>query len=306
MADAKELEECSKIAQKVAREAGDIIIQGRRKGFSMSNKIGVDLVTEVDKACEDLIIGTLKQRFPAHKFIGEETAELVANPDGTLFLTEAPTWLIDPLDGTTNFVTGQNDVVVSIALVVKKEIVMGVIFNPFFQEMYSAVKGQGAYCNQEKISVGSESDLTKIVVMNNLGPGRGAEFIEKSTKRIECLLKKGIRGFRCGGSCAMNMCYVASNRLGLYYEVGYGGPWDAAAGKILIEEAGGVALDAPNNGPFRLMAGPGNVICGNAAVCAQVQSVLQESDKSNKKQPSLIPLCVGLGILACGMIALRR
>jgi len=117
-----------------------------------------------------------------------------------------PTWIVDPLDGTTNFVTGQNDVVVSIACWSGREPSVGVIFNPFLNEMYTAIAGHGALCNGTPIHVGQESDLSKVVVMNNVGASRDLAFVSASARRIERVLAAGVRGLRLGGSCAMNMC----------------------------------------------------------------------------------------------------
>lgn len=108
--------------------------------------------------------------------------------------------------GTTNFVTGQNDVVVSIACWRNGEPAVGVIFNPFLDEMYTAVAGGGARCNGKPIHVGRESDLSKVVVMNNVGASRDAAFVSASVRRLERVLSAGVRGLRLGGSCAMNMC----------------------------------------------------------------------------------------------------
>ncbi len=151
-ADDAMLQECLQLAQEVAREAGRMIREAHERRADESVKIeskgslapgnmSVDLVTETDKACEDYIIGTLKKRFPSHVFIGEESS--FTGPDGAplgpLELSEAPTWIIDPLDGTTNYVHGYPLVTVSIGLAVGRELVLGVIHNPLLDQMCSAV-----------------------------------------------------------------------------------------------------------------------------------------------------------------------
>lgn len=108
--------------------------------------------------------------------------------------------------GTTNFVTGQNDVVVSIGCWVAGVAQVGVIFNPFHNECFTATAGGGAYCNGKVIHVSEECDLSKVVVMNNIGPSRDVRFVATSTRQLEKVLTAGVRGLRCGGSCAMNMC----------------------------------------------------------------------------------------------------
>ena len=144
------LKECLQLAQEVAREAGRMIREAHERRDDESVKIeskgslatmSVDLVTETDKACEDYIIGTLKKRFPSHVFIGEESSFTGPDggPAGPLELSEAPTWIIDPLDGTTNYVHGYPLVTVSIGLAVGRELVLGVIHNPLLDQMCAAV-----------------------------------------------------------------------------------------------------------------------------------------------------------------------
>ena len=148
-ADAALLQECLGLAKQVAREAGRMIREAheKRDGEALSveskaDKNSVGLVTATDKACEEYIIGTIKKRFPGHAFIGEESS--FAGPDGKppsgpLELSTLPTWIIDPLDGTTNYVHGYPLVTVSIGLAVSRELVLGVIYNPLLDQMCAAV-----------------------------------------------------------------------------------------------------------------------------------------------------------------------
>mmetsp|Transcript_28152 Transcript_28152/g.73797 ORF Transcript_28152/g.73797 Transcript_28152/m.73797 type:complete len:284 (-) Transcript_28152:472-1323(-) len=264
-------------AETLARKAGALFLAARvRGGFGMTSKGGVDLVTEVDEAAEKLILDGLGKAFPTHDLVGEETSGLGGEAEGPFpFSGDGnPVWIVDPLDGTTNFVTGQNDVVVSIACWASGAPVVGVIFNPFLDECYTATAGGGAFCNGKAIRVNPESDLSKVVVMNNVGACRDPVFVSASTHRLEKILLAGVRGLRLGGSCAMNMCYVASARMGVYFERGFGGPWDVAAGILIVREAGGVVCTLANS-PLELRAGKGEVLCGNAAVCTAISAIVE-------------------------------
>jgi inositol-phosphate phosphatase/L-galactose 1-phosphate phosphatase len=274
-------------AKEVALEAGRMIREAheaRERGGSEALSHGnvknnqtfagerqVDLVTATDKACEDHIIGTLKQRYPTHVFIGEESS---ATAHGPLLLGDAPTWIIDPLDGTTNFVHGYPLVTVSIGLAVRGELVLGVIYNPILQELASATRGGGATLNGLPVRVGSATGVASALVCNNFGASRAPGVNALNTSRLLALLEDGVRGLRNSGSAAQNMLHVACGRLDAYYEEGFGGPWDVAAGKVIIEEAGGVCASVMG-GAFELRAGKGEVLCGNREVVADIARVLK-------------------------------
>lgn len=285
-ADDSMLQECLQLAQEVAREAGRMIREAHERRADESVKIeskgslapgnmSVDLVTETDKACEDYIIGTLKKRFPSHAFIGEESSFAGPNggPTGPLELTEAPTWIIDPLDGTTNYVHGYPLVTVSIALAVGRELVLGVIHNPLLDQMCSAVRGGGTMFNGKRVRVAGAKKVTDALVVNNVGASRDPAVNVTNTDRLLALLHANVRGLRNSGSAAQNMMDVACGRLDAYFEDGFGGPWDVAAGAVIVQEAGGVCRHHLG-GPFVLMAGKGHVLCGTAELVDDIARVL--------------------------------
>lgn len=208
----------------------------------------VDLVTETDKACEDLIFNHLKQHFPSHKFIGEETTAACGNFE----LTDEPTWIVDPLDGTTNFVHGFPFVCVSIGLTIGKKPTVGVIYNPIIDELFTAIDGKGAFFNGKPIKVSSQSELVKALLATETGTKRDKLTVDATTGRINSLLFK-VRSLRMCGSCALNLCGVACGRLDLFYEIEFGGPWDVAGGVVIVKEAGGVVFD-PSGSEFDLTA----------------------------------------------------
>uniref|UniRef100_A0A7S4J5E2 Inositol-1-monophosphatase n=1 Tax=Prymnesium polylepis TaxID=72548 RepID=A0A7S4J5E2_9EUKA len=292
--DSATLQACKDTAEEVARAAGKMIREAheqRAAGLSIESKgstadasnVTVDLVTATDKACEVAIIDTIQARFPGHLFIGEESSFCGPGqeaPSGPLELTDAPTWIIDPLDGTTNFVHGYPLVTVSIGLAVGGECVLGVIYNPIMDELISAVKGGGAHLNGMRVSVGKATGVTDALVCNNLGASRKPEVNRQAVERLHALLQANVRGLRNTGSCAQNMMHVACGALDAYFEDGFGGPWDVAAGKVIVEEAGGV-FRSHLGGPFVLKAGKGQVLAGNVAVVEDIARVLNSVEPSS-------------------------
>lgn len=244
------------VAVEAAKEAGAIIKDAFSRHKTVSNKGKVDLVTETDQLCERVIFKRLGEAFPAHKLIGEETAAMNGE---TGPLTDDPTWIVDPLDGTTNFVHSFPFVCVSIGLTVGRVSVVGVVYNPILNELFTAVKGGGAFLNGQRISVSEEHDIGKAQVATEIGVHREKEVVDATLKRIGGLLLE-IRSLRMCGSCAMNLCGVALGRLDAFYELSFGGPWDVAAGVLIVEEAGGLVFD-PSGGDFDIMSQ--RVACSN-------------------------------------------
>ncbi|CAA3010987.1 Inositol monophosphatase [Olea europaea subsp. europaea] len=140
-----------------AKRAGEIIRSGFYQTKHVEHKGEVDLVTETDKRCEEVIFNFLKQHYPNHKFIGEETTAA----SGASELTDEPTWIVDPLDGTTNFVHGFPFVCVSIGLTIGQIPTVGVVYNPIMNELFTAIRGKGAFLNGKPIEVSSQSELMK-------------------------------------------------------------------------------------------------------------------------------------------------
>ena len=208
-----------------------------------------DLVTETDLRCEGLIRGRLIAAFPGHRFIGEEESAALGRTPG---LTEEPTWLVDPVDGTTNFVHGYPFTCVSVGLAVGRQMQVGVVVCPPLGETFWAVRGGGAFLNGERIRVSRCRELASALVATEIGVSRDAAVMDAVLGRVRALTSAS-RSLRCCGSHAMQLCGVAAGRLDAFYEIGFGGPWDCAAGSLIVEEAGGAMLD-PAGGSFDLMA----------------------------------------------------
>ncbi|XP_042392781.1 inositol monophosphatase 3-like [Zingiber officinale] len=246
--DASVLDGFLAVAVDAAKSAGEIIRQGFYQTKHVEHKGQVDLVTETDKACEELIFNYLKKHYPCHKFIGEETSAAF----GISELTDEPTWIVDPLDGTTNFVHGFPFVCVSIGLSIGKVPTVGVVYNPIINELFTGVLGQGAFLNGTPIKASSQNELVKALLVTEVGTKRDKETVDNTTSKINKLLYK-VRSLRMCGSLALNFCGIACGRLDLCYEIGFGGPWDVAAGAIIVREAGGHVFD-PSGGDFDLMS----------------------------------------------------
>ncbi|GFZ10656.1 inositol monophosphatase family protein [Actinidia rufa] len=242
--------------------------------------------TETDKACEDLIFNHLKLHFPDHKvnpfsfqitaqciclrFIGEETTAAC----GVTELTDEPTWIVDPLDGTTNFVHGYPFVCVSIGLTIGKVPTVGVVYNPIMNELFTGIHGQGAFLNGNPIKVSSQSELVKSLLSTEVGTKRDKLTVDATTNRIKSLLFK-VRSLRMSGSCALNLCGIACGRLDVFYELGFGGPWDVAGGAVIVKEAGGVLFD-PSGKEFDISAQ--RIAASNPLLKDAFIEALQESE----------------------------
>jgi len=236
----------------VAREAGQLILQANRKSMSVDFKSAIDPVTEVDIACEKLIVSRLQESFPDHKFLCEETAK------PPFQLDSSPTWIVDPIDGTTNFVHGIPVVAVSIGLWVDSLPVVGVVYNPLMDECFTAERTQGAHLNDRKLNCsGGAHEIAKAVVCTGIGYDRTETYITHALETQRALLTKGVRSLRVIGSAALSMCYVACGRFDCYYEHGVK-PWDTAAGCLVIQEAGGSVT---------MFGGQGFDLCAGEVAC---------------------------------------
>ena len=229
-------------ARSAARAAGLVIRQrfpdvthiGERS-FSVQHKGPIDLVTEVDVACEQLIREELLGRFPGHGFLGEEGAgETSQGPQGFL-------WIVDPLDGTRGFAHGYPFVAVSIALEVAGEVRLGVVYDPLRDELFEAVRGQGARLNGAPIHVSVTPKLGDALLVSGF-PYQLASIDHGPLFGLfrEFVLRSG--GIRRDGAAALDFCYLACGRTDGFWEF-FLKPWDAAAGALIVCEAGGRVSD---------------------------------------------------------------
>lgn len=214
----------------LVKECGRVILNADREKMAIDIKSGVaDLVTEYDKNIQNQLETGLKKILPEAKFIGEEGSSDKLTDDGYAFI-------VDPIDGTTNFIKDYHHSAISVALLKGKEVVAGVVYNPYLDEVFHAIKGQGAFCNGKKIIV-SDRPIDNALVLFGSSPYDKNLF----TKTIEILSEYFYKALdiRRSGSAALDLCWVACGRAELYFEL-QTSPWDFAAGKLLVEEAGGV------------------------------------------------------------------
>ncbi|CAL8293922.1 unnamed protein product [Lota lota] len=234
----------------VARKAGAVIRDALQNEVRIMTKSScVDLVTKTDQRVEKIIISSVRERFPTHSFIGEESVA-AGHP---CILTDKPTWIIDPVDGTTNFVHGFPFVAVSIGFAVNKQLEFGVVYSCIEDKMYTGRKGKGAFCDREKLQVSDVTDIMKSMIISELGSNRDQETVSKIFSTMQKVLCIPVHGLRGSGTAATNMCLVASGAVEAFFEIGVH-CWDIAAGAVILTEAGGVLLDV-DGGPFDLMSG---------------------------------------------------
>ncbi|KAK7547783.1 hypothetical protein IWX49DRAFT_527154 [Phyllosticta citricarpa] len=246
------LQEIHDFLVSVAKKAGEMITTARPSTTKTGEKKNsADLVTETDQAVEKMVSTTLKDKYPDFSFMGEETYK----PGDSL--TAAPTFIVDPIDGTTNFVHAYPYVSISLGLAINRQPVVGVVYNPFTQTLYSAVKGRGAFLNQTQQLPLREPEplrgLDNAVVCIEWGSERTGNDYEVKTatfKKLCASKAEGgamVHGLRSFGSAALNLCGVASGGLDLYWEAGCW-PWDVCAGWVILSEAGGFIVDGnPGN-----------------------------------------------------------
>ncbi|XP_073407092.1 inositol monophosphatase 2 isoform X1 [Dendrobates tinctorius] len=241
--------ECMDTAVQLALRAGQVVRKALTKEKRVSTKTSVvDLVTETDHYVEELIISALREKFPSHRFIGEEST----SAGSKCVLTESPTWIIDPIDGTCNFVHRFPLVAVSIGFAVNRELEFGVIYHCTDEKLYTARNGQGAFCNQERLHVTKETGIKNSLIVTEIGPKRDPATLKLFLGNMEGFLKFQAHGVRVIGSATLALCHVASGAADAYYQFGLH-CWDLAAATVIIREAGGFVIDT-SGGPLDLMS----------------------------------------------------
>ncbi|RDW61555.1 Myo-inositol-1-monophosphatase [Coleophoma crateriformis] len=244
------LQEVHDLLVSIAHEAGKMIMSATPSYLSAGEKKNsADLVTETDQAVEAMVSSRLQTSYPQFSFIGEETFK-----PGVTKLTDAPTFIVDPIDGTTNFVHAFPAFCISLGFVVKKVPSVGVIYNPFLGELYTAIKGQGAYISRngapkEKLPLKQNpeplKDLSTCLVGAEWGSDRtGSNFAIKCAVFAKLAASKEdggamVHSLRCMGSAALNIAAVATGQQDVFWEGGCWA-WDVAAGWCLLSEAGGI------------------------------------------------------------------
>ncbi|HBN96245.1 MAG TPA: inositol monophosphatase [Firmicutes bacterium] len=215
-------------ATQIALNAGKILTAKLETGITIEHKGSIDLVTDADRASEEYIVEQLRRVFPHHGILGEEGARVEGTSD---YL-----WLIDPIDGTTNFAHGFPYFSVSLGLMKGDDVVLGVVYNPMTDECFVAERGGGSFLNGQRVAVSTQATLQESLLTT--GFPYDIATTTKDNMKSFALASKVSQGVRCLGSAALDLCQVASGRLEAFWERSLQ-PWDIAAGSLIVEEAGG-------------------------------------------------------------------
>ncbi|MCB1877641.1 MAG: inositol monophosphatase [Chromatiales bacterium] len=258
------------IAIRAARAAGNVILRNvdRAENLPVDSKQHNDFVTDVDRNAESEIIRTIHRSYRDHAFLAEES--------GTTGESDY-VWIIDPLDGTTNFLHGFPAFSVSIALEVKGQLECAVVFDPLRNELFAASKGGGATLNDRRIRVSKRRGLDGALLGTGFPFREGAD-IDLYLRMFKPMLA-GTAGVRRAGSAALDLSYVACGRLDGFWELGLK-PWDMAAGVLLIREAGGIVTDFRSGDRY---LETGNLIAGNPKVHAAMDKILMPFARENPR-----------------------
>jgi myo-inositol-1(or 4)-monophosphatase len=260
-------------AVKAARKAGSII---NRASLDLdlvrvSSKGRSDFVTEVDRAAEQAIISILKTAYPNHSILAEESG--ASGPEGEVDYL----WIIDPLDGTTNFIHGLPQYAVSIGLKHRGQIAQAVVYDPSRDELFTATRGRGAFMNDRRLRV-SKRDHLKDCLIGTGFPFRQLERLDEYL-RIFKRATEQTAGVRRPGAASLDLAYVAAGRLDGFWEFGLS-PWDIAAGSLLIVEAGGMIGDIDDQ-PDCLQTG--NVVCAAPKIYAQLKAMMHDAPPAGRR-----------------------
>ncbi len=257
------------LAFSIITQAGKILREniGKITANDVEDKRPFDYVTEIDKACEQLIIAAINKNFPDHEILAEESGR---NNNKNHYR-----WIIDPLDGTTNFIHGFPHSAISIALQKEDSIILGVTYDPYRDELYHAERGKGAYCNHKRIYVSRQTESKNCLIATGF-PFKNKYLLDQYW-RVLSEIFLAVSGIRRTGSAALDLAYVACGRFDGFWEAKLS-PWDVAAGAIMIEEAGGKITDFEGTGNHLWN---GDVVASNGVIHDFMMSKIQKVFSSN-------------------------
>ena len=249
------------IAVRAARRAGDVILRslGRLDSLDVSTKGRNDFVSDVDRNAEQEIIALIRKSHPDHAFLAEESGA-----SGN----SAVRWIIDPLDGTTNFLHGFPTFCVSIACELRGRLEHAVVFEQMRQEIFTATRGAGAHLENRRIRVSKQKTLEGALVSTGFPHRDNIAYLDHYMAMLKAVMQSAA-GVRRPGAAALDLAYVAAGRTDGFWEIGLN-PWDTAAGTLLVDEAGGRIGDLEGN-PY---AQGGHIIAGNPKVYAALLELL--------------------------------
>jgi myo-inositol-1(or 4)-monophosphatase len=271
------------VAVRAAREAGKIINRASLDIdlLRVARKAANDFVTEVDRAAEQAIIETLLKAYPQHGILAEETGTAHGRPDSEF------QWIIDPLDGTTNFIHGMPVYAVSIALAHRGVIQQAVVYDPTRDELFTASRGAGAFLNSRRIRVSNRVRLEDSLIGTGF-PFRESDDFDTYMAMFKRVAQRCV-GLRRPGAAAIDLAYVAAGRYDAFFEAGLK-PWDVAAGSLLITEAGGLVGNFSGDADY---LHSGEMVGGTPRVFAQLVGLLQPLARAGRTKPEAAPATHG-------------
>lgn len=248
-----------------AREAGQILLNSidQVQSVHITSKKLHDFVTHIDIESEKLIIGLIKKEFPNHSIMAEEAGEFIQQAQYR--------WIIDPLDGTINYIHQVPTCAISIAFENNAKRILGVIYDPFRDELFSAESGKGAYLNDKPIKVSQSSDLDNCLFATGF-PFKHYDLLDLYLKIFSKIFQK-VSGIRRCGAAALDLAYVACGRFDGFWEMKLN-PWDMAAGEIIVTEAGGKVTDLKGEKNYM---NSGNIIATNDYIHTMILNILKET-----------------------------
>jgi myo-inositol-1(or 4)-monophosphatase len=264
------------IAVRAARNAGEIIVRSmnRLESLEITSKGRNDFVTEVDRAAEHEIIAHIRKHYPAHAFLGEETGSTPGKNGET-----DTVWVIDPLDGTTNFLHGFPQFSVSIACRHRGRLEHAVVYDPLRQEIFTASRGDGARLENHRMRVSKQRTLDGALIGTGFPYRSNVHYLDAYLAMLKTVMEQ-TAGVRRPGSAALDLAYVAAGRTDAFFEIGLA-PWDTAAGMLLIQEAGG-RVGTLTGGDYK---DGGNIVAGSPKVYAALVEALAPHVPERLREP---------------------
>lgn len=271
-----DIEKCFEFAKELTLQAGKLLECNSKDEKIIYNKGNWDFVTNYDHKIEKIFIDSLSKEFPDHKIIAEETIHAMEKmPE----LTDAPTWFLDPIDGTINFIHLFPYFSISVALTVCKELVLGIIYDPWNSELYTAIKGKGAFLNGKPICTSKVSEMKEALFLYEMS------FMKLKEKDIYIArmiaLTEEMQVARNIGSAALSLAYVARGVADcLHHDILK--PWDVAAGTLILREAGGTVLDT-KGGVYDIMK-PNTIAAANETLARNISKLIIDTDLKTQRK----------------------
>jgi len=264
----EDIERLTQIGIDIARDAGQFLLKKFHSHFTVSHKGAVNLVTDADLAAEDMIVSRIKSAFPGHSILAEEVHNISRDENSG----SSCKWIIDPLDGTTNFAHGYPVFSVSIGFEVAGDLELGIVYDPARDELFTARRGGGAFCNEVPLRVSTAGSLLSSLLAT--GFPYDIQTSKENNLSNFCAFALRVQGIRRSGSAALDLSHVAAGRLDGFWELKLS-PWDCAAGYLMVREAGGTVTDF-RGAPASI--GGREVVASNGLIHQEMLDVLKSAD----------------------------